>query len=42
MNKSENFIKKGTTILTAKPFAYTLYSKYRNQRCDYCFKRYNF
>ncbi|XP_043526297.1 histone-lysine N-methyltransferase SMYD3 isoform X2 [Frieseomelitta varia] len=38
MNKSENFIKKGTTILTAKPFAYTLYSKYRNQRCDYCFK----
>lgn len=38
MSKSENFIKKGTTILTAKPFAYVLCSKYKNVRCDYCFK----
>lgn len=40
MSESENFIKKGTTLFTAKPFAYVLYSKYRNERCDYCFKRY--
>ncbi|XP_043795261.1 histone-lysine N-methyltransferase SMYD3 isoform X1 [Apis laboriosa] len=38
MSESENFIKKGTTLFTAKPFAYVLYSKYRNERCDYCFK----
>ncbi|CAL7947993.1 unnamed protein product [Xylocopa violacea] len=38
MSKNENFIKKGTTIFTVKPFAYILSSKYRTNRCDYCFK----
>ncbi|XP_076289128.1 SET and MYND domain containing, class 3 isoform X2 [Lasioglossum baleicum] len=29
-------IDKGTTILTAKPFAYVLRSSYRKDRCDHC------
>ncbi|XP_033321776.2 SET and MYND domain containing, class 3 isoform X1 [Megalopta genalis] len=29
-------IDKGTTILTAKPYAYVLRSSYRKDRCDYC------
>nr|XP_012152302.1 PREDICTED: histone-lysine N-methyltransferase SMYD3 isoform X1 [Megachile rotundata]XP_012152303.1 PREDICTED: histone-lysine N-methyltransferase SMYD3 isoform X1 [Megachile rotundata] len=31
-----SFVSKGTTILTAKPFAYVLRSLYRNERCDHC------
>ncbi|XP_017887252.1 histone-lysine N-methyltransferase SMYD3 isoform X2 [Ceratina calcarata] len=38
MNKSGNVMKRGTTIFTAKPFAYILSSKYRTDRCDYCLK----
>nr|XP_034194317.1 histone-lysine N-methyltransferase SMYD3 isoform X2 [Osmia lignaria] len=30
------FVSKGTTILTAKPFAYVLRSLYHNERCDHC------
>ncbi|XP_053988242.1 histone-lysine N-methyltransferase SMYD3-like isoform X1 [Hylaeus volcanicus] len=29
-------VATGTTILTAKPFAYVLRSLYRNERCDHC------
>ncbi|XP_076183551.1 SET and MYND domain containing, class 3 isoform X2 [Ptiloglossa arizonensis] len=29
-------VATGTTILTAKPFAYVLRSVYRNERCDHC------
>ncbi|XP_003708212.3 SET and MYND domain containing, class 3 isoform X2 [Megachile rotundata] len=36
MSKNNNLTKKGTTIFTAKPFAYVLSSKYRTNRCDYC------
>jgi len=32
---------KGTTVLSEDPFAFILYSKYRKQRCDFCFKRLN-
>ncbi|XP_076673867.1 SET and MYND domain containing, class 3 isoform X4 [Andrena cerasifolii] len=38
MSKSRNLIKKGTKILTAKPFAHILSSKFSTNRCDYCFK----
>lgn len=36
MSNNNNLTKKGTTIFTAKPFAYVLSSKYRTNRCDYC------
>lgn len=32
-------VATGTTILTAKPFAYVLRSVYRNERCDHCLQR---
>nr|XP_031844235.1 histone-lysine N-methyltransferase SMYD3 isoform X3 [Nomia melanderi] len=38
MNECKNGIKRGTTILTAKPFAYVLNSKHKTSRCDYCLK----
>ncbi|XP_043253965.1 histone-lysine N-methyltransferase ASHR1 [Colletes gigas] len=38
MSIRENSIKKGSTILTTKPFAYVLSSKYKTDRCDYCLK----
>ncbi|XP_015122565.1 histone-lysine N-methyltransferase SMYD3 isoform X2 [Diachasma alloeum] len=31
-------IKKGTTILTAEPFAFVLSDHHRKERCDQCFK----
>lgn len=36
MNKSTP-IRSGTCILTEKPFVYALKSKYRQERCDFCF-----
>ncbi|XP_025986456.1 histone-lysine N-methyltransferase SMYD3 [Solenopsis invicta] len=33
-----NVVKKGTTILTGRPFVFVLRSKYRTTRCDNCFK----
>jgi hypothetical protein len=33
------FVKKGSVLLTAKPFAFILKSKFQGQRCDFCFKR---
>lgn len=33
------FLKKGTTIISATPFAFILGSLHRKERCDYCFKR---
>ncbi|XP_011163274.2 histone-lysine N-methyltransferase SMYD3 isoform X1 [Solenopsis invicta] len=35
---SGNIVKKGTTIMTAKPFVFVLRSMYRTTRCDNCFK----
>ncbi|XP_008559896.1 uncharacterized protein LOC103580056 [Microplitis demolitor] len=32
------FLKKGTTIISATPFAFILGSLHRKERCDYCFK----
>lgn len=32
-------LRKGTTVLSEDPFAFILYSRYRKQRCDYCFAR---
>ncbi|XP_059481102.1 histone-lysine N-methyltransferase SMYD3 [Neocloeon triangulifer] len=39
LDKHDEPVKKGTTLLTAKPFAYVLKSKLQGQRCDFCFKR---
>ncbi|XP_012525631.1 histone-lysine N-methyltransferase SMYD3 isoform X2 [Monomorium pharaonis] len=36
---SDNRVKKGTTILTGKPFAFVLSSQYKATRCDNCLKR---
>ncbi|XP_012251505.2 histone-lysine N-methyltransferase SMYD3 isoform X2 [Athalia rosae] len=36
MKSKVKFIKKGSTILTAKPFAYVLKSEFRNDRCNNC------
>lgn len=36
MNETGKSVKKGTTILTTKPFAYILSSKQINNRCDNC------
>lgn len=33
-------IKRGDRILTEKPFAFVLKSKYRKERCDNCLARY--
>ncbi|XP_011163278.2 histone-lysine N-methyltransferase ASHR1 isoform X2 [Solenopsis invicta] len=33
-----NIVKKGTTILTDRPFVFVLRSAYRTTRCDNCFK----
>jgi hypothetical protein len=33
------FVKKGSVLLTAKPFAFILKAKFQGQRCDFCFKR---
>ncbi|XP_015431558.1 PREDICTED: histone-lysine N-methyltransferase SMYD3 [Dufourea novaeangliae] len=38
MNANKDFLKKGTTILTTKPFAYVLSSKYSRDRCDHCLR----
>jgi hypothetical protein len=35
------FVKKGSVLLTAKPFAFILKSKFQGQRCDFCFQRLN-
>lgn len=35
-----DFVKKGTVLLTAKPFAFILKSKFQGQRCDFCFQRF--
>lgn len=32
-------LKKGTKVLSEDPFAFILYSRYRLQRCDFCFAR---
>lgn len=37
-DNSTKEIKKGTTILTAEPFAFVLSDQHRKERCDYCFK----
>lgn len=34
-------LKKGTKVLTEDPFTFILYSRYRQQRCDFCFSRLN-
>ncbi|XP_026481492.1 histone-lysine N-methyltransferase SMYD3-like [Ctenocephalides felis] len=39
--KSSEIIKRGTCILTEKPFVYALNSKYRKERCDFCFLKTN-
>lgn len=31
-------VRKGKCILKEQPFVYVLKSKYRKERCDYCFK----
>ncbi|CAG0887334.1 unnamed protein product, partial [Cyprideis torosa] len=38
-DSSSSFVAKGTTLLTAEPFAYVLQSELQGQRCDYCFKK---
>ncbi|XP_011704687.1 PREDICTED: histone-lysine N-methyltransferase SMYD3 isoform X2 [Wasmannia auropunctata] len=35
---SSDIVKRGTTILTGKPFVFTLNSKHRITRCDNCLK----
>jgi len=32
-------LRKGSVLLTEKPFAYVLKSKLRGERCDNCFRR---
>ncbi|XP_015176483.1 PREDICTED: histone-lysine N-methyltransferase SMYD3 isoform X2 [Polistes dominula] len=38
MKENENILKKGTSILTSKPFSFALSSKQRTNRCDNCLK----
>lgn len=37
MNGTYKFVRKGKCILKEKPFVYVLKSKYRTERCDFCF-----
>jgi hypothetical protein len=32
-------VRKGSVLLTERPFAYVLKSKLRGDRCDNCFRR---
>lgn len=32
-------VRKGTVLLTERPFVYVLKSKLRGERCDNCFRR---
>lgn len=36
---TKKLVKRGDRILTEKPFAFTLHSKYRKERCDNCLTR---
>ncbi|XP_066595162.1 histone-lysine N-methyltransferase SMYD3 isoform X2 [Prorops nasuta] len=38
MKENTDVLKKGTTLITAKPFAFVLSSKHRTERCDNCLK----
>ncbi|RZF37970.1 hypothetical protein LSTR_LSTR005470 [Laodelphax striatellus] len=38
MKKDKNKIKPGEVLLVAEPFVATLSSKFRTERCDYCFQ----
>lgn len=40
MKENVDILKKGTAIITAKPFSFVLNSKQRTIRCDNCLKRY--
>lgn len=37
MSKFTAAIPRGKCVLTEKPFVYALKSKYRTDRCDFCF-----
>lgn len=38
-SQTKKTIKRGDRILTEKPFAFVLKSKYRKERCDNCLTR---
>lgn len=40
MKENADILKKGTAIITAKPFSFVLSSKQKTIRCDNCLKRY--
>lgn len=39
INDLSKEVKKGTTILSAEPFAFVLSEQHRKEKCDQCFQR---